>query len=91
MRTRVSSLKLNSARDLLLEELRDLYSAENQLIDSLPKMAEAAGSFELKAAFAMHLNQTRQHATRLEEVFQQLGEKAQGETGGAMKGLIQEE
>jgi ferritin-like metal-binding protein YciE len=88
---RVSSLQLNSARDLLFEELRDLYSAENQLIEALPKMAEAAGSFELKAAFAMHLNQTRQHAARLEKVFEQLGEKAQGETSGAMKELIQEE
>ena len=88
---RVSSLQLNSARDLLFEELRDLYSAENQLIEALPKMAEAAGSFELKAAFAMHLNQTRQHAARLEKVFQQLGEKAQGETSEAMKELIQEE
>jgi ferritin-like metal-binding protein YciE len=91
MRMRVSSLQLNSARDLLFEELRDLYSAENQLIEALPKMAEAAGSFELKAAFAMHLNQTRQHAARLEKVFQQLGEQAQGETSGAMKELIQEE
>jgi ferritin-like metal-binding protein YciE len=91
MRMRVSSLQLNSARDLLFEELRDLYSAENQLIEALPKMAEAAGSFELKAAFAMHLNQTRQHAARLEKVFEQLGEKAQGETSGAMKELIQEE
>ena len=91
MKRRVSSLKLNSARDLLLEELRDLYSAETQLIDSLPKLAEAVGSFELKAAFAMHLNQTRQHAARLEKVFQQLGERAQGETSGAMRELIQEE
>ena len=87
---RFTSLKLNSVRDLLLEELRDLYSAENQLVDALPKMAEAAGSSQLKSAFEMHLNQTREHVTRLEQVFQQLGEKPQGETCEAMKGLILE-
>ncbi|MBV9491669.1 MAG: ferritin-like domain-containing protein [Verrucomicrobia bacterium] len=87
---RFTSLKLNSVRDLLLEELRDLYSAENQLVDALPKMAEAAGSPQLKSAIEMHLNQTREHVTRLEQVFQQLGEKPQGETCEAMKGLILE-
>src|SRR5690349_20852723 len=79
---RASSLELNSVRDLLLEELRDLYSTENQLVDALPKMAQAAGSSELKAAFETHLNQSREHAARLEHVFQQLDEKPQGETRG---------
>jgi ferritin-like metal-binding protein YciE len=87
---RFTSLKLNSVRDLLLEELRDLYSAENQLVDALPKMADAAGSSQLKSAIEMHLNQTREHVNRLDRIFEQLGEKPQGETCEAMKGLITE-
>jgi ferritin-like metal-binding protein YciE len=87
---RFTSLKLNSLRDLLLEELRDLYSAETQLVDALPKMAEAASSKELKAAFEHHLEQTRGHVSRLEKIFQEISEKATGETCEAMKGLIKE-
>jgi ferritin-like metal-binding protein YciE len=87
---RFTSLKLNSLRDLLLEELRDLYSAENQLVDALPKMAEAASSNELKAAFEHHLEQTRGHVSRLENIFEEIGEKATGETCEAMKGLVKE-
>ena len=73
-----------------MEELRDLYSAETQLLDALPKMAEAASSNQLKAAFSHHLEETKQHVTRLERIFQQIGEKASGETCEAMKGLIKE-
>jgi ferritin-like metal-binding protein YciE len=87
---RFTALKLNSLRDLLIEELRDLYSAETQLLDALPKMAEAANSNELKSAFNHHLEETRQHASRLERIFQQIGEKSSGETCEAMKGLIRE-
>ncbi|MBV8277007.1 MAG: ferritin-like domain-containing protein [Verrucomicrobia bacterium] len=87
---RFTTLKLDSLRDLLIEELRDLYSAENQLLDALPKMEEAASSTELKAAFSHHLEQTRQHVSRLESIFQQMGEKSSGETCEAMKGLIKE-
>jgi ferritin-like metal-binding protein YciE len=87
---RFTSLKLNSLRDLLLEELRDLYSAETQLVEALPKMAEAASSNELKTAFEHHLEQTRGHVSRLEKIFQEIGEKAAGETCEAMKGLIKE-
>jgi ferritin-like metal-binding protein YciE len=87
---RFTSLKLNSLRDLLLEELRDLYSAENQLVDALPKMAETASSSQLKTAFEQHLEQTRRHVSRLENIFQEIGEKAAGETCEAMKGLIKE-
>ena len=87
---RFTSLKLNSLRDLLLEELRDLHSAETQLVDALPKMAEAASSNELKTAFEHHLEQTRGHVSRLENIFQEIGEKAAGETCEAMKGLIKE-
>jgi ferritin-like metal-binding protein YciE len=87
---RFTALKLNSLRDLLFEELRDLYSAETQLIDALPKMAEAATSRELKSAFKHHLEETRRQVSRLENVFQQMGEKSSGETCEAMKGLIRE-
>jgi ferritin-like metal-binding protein YciE len=87
---RLTSLKLNSLRDLLLEELRDLYNAEQQLVDALPKMADAAKAPDLKSAFNHHLEQTKQHASRLERVFAGIKEKASGETCEAMKGLIKE-
>ena len=87
---RFTTLKLDSLRDLLVEELSDLYSAETQLLDALPKMEQAASSNELKSAFSHHLEQTREHVSRLERVFQQLGENPSGETCEAMKGLIKE-
>ncbi|HEY1477760.1 MAG TPA: ferritin-like domain-containing protein [Chthoniobacterales bacterium] len=87
---RFTALKLDSLRDLMVEELRDLYSAETQLLDALPKMAEAASSNQLKSAFSDHLEETRQHVSRLERIFQQIGEKSSGESCEAMKGLIKE-
>jgi ferritin-like metal-binding protein YciE len=87
---RITALKLNSLRDLYIEELRDLHDAETQLVKALPKMADAAFDGQLKAAFATHLGQTKVHVSRLEEIFQQLGEKPSGETCRAMKGLIEE-
>jgi len=87
---RFTALKLNSLRDLLIEELRDLYSAETQLLDALPKMVQAASSNQLKSAFSHHLEETRQHVSRLERIFEQIGEKSSGETCEAMKGLIKE-
>jgi ferritin-like metal-binding protein YciE len=87
---RFTSLKLDSLRDLLIEELRDLYNAENQLVDALPKMAKAAGSSELRSAFTHHLEQTRQHVSRLDQIFDHIGVNSSGETCEAMKGLIKE-
>src|SRR6201987_3106152 len=87
---RFTALKLNSLRDLFIEELRDLYSAETQLVEALPKMAEAAASHELTSAFEQHLEEKREHVSRLEKIFQQIGEKSSGETCEAMKGLIKE-
>jgi ferritin-like metal-binding protein YciE len=87
---RVSSLKLNTLRDLYIEELRDLYNAETQLIKALPKMAEAAADSRLKEAFTNHLEQTEGHAERLEQIFEALDEKPTGETCQAMEGLIKE-
>jgi len=87
---RFTSLKLNSLRDLLLEELRDLYNAEQQLTEALPKMANAAKAPDLKSAFNHHLEQTKQQASRLEHIFAGMNEQAAGETCEAMKGLIKE-
>src|ERR1700756_5893140 len=87
---RITSLKLESIKDLLIAELRDLHDAEEQLVEALPKMAEAASSTELKNAFNHHLEETRKHVTRLDKVFENLAEKASGETCEAMKGLVTE-
>lgn len=81
---------LNSLRDLLVEELRDLYNAEGQLVKALPKMAKAASHDELREGFEEHLEQTRGHVDRLERCFKILGEKAKGKTCHAMQGLVEE-
>jgi ferritin-like metal-binding protein YciE len=83
-------MKLNSLDKLYLEELRDLYSAETQLVKALPKMAKGASSDELKEAFESHLEQTKEHVERLTEIFDRLEEKPTGKTCQAMKGLIEE-
>jgi ferritin-like metal-binding protein YciE len=87
---KLTSLKLNSLRDLFIEELRDLYSAETQLVKALPKMANAATDSQLKQAFTDHLEQTEGHVARLEEIFEALDEKPTGETCQAMEGLVKE-
>jgi ferritin-like metal-binding protein YciE len=84
------NMNLETLKDLYVEELRDLYNAENQLIKALPKMAKGASSDELKEAFEKHLEQTKGHVQRLEQVFEELGEKTKGKTCKAMKGLIEE-
>jgi ferritin-like metal-binding protein YciE len=82
--------KIKNLEELLVDELKDLYSAETQLIKALPKMAEAASSPELKQAFEGHLQQTRGHAERLVQALGLLGESEGGKTCHAMKGLIDE-
>lgn len=82
--------ELTSLKDLLIDELKDLYSAETQLIKALPKMAEAASNEELKAGFTEHLEQTREHVTRLEEALKLLGDTPKGKTCKAMEGLVKE-
>src|SRR5690606_6461987 len=77
-------MKLDSLKDLYVEQLRDLYNAEKQLAEALPKMAERATSAELKRALTTHLEETRQHADRLERIFQNLNGKPTGETCEAM-------
>ncbi len=81
-------MKFESLRDLLLQELRELYSAENQLVKALPKMEQAAFSSDLKEWFGSHLQETRGHVARLERIFQGMGEKPKAETCDAMEGLI---
>ena len=83
-------MKLETLNKLYINELRDLYNAENQLLKALPKMAKAASSAKLRKAFQTHLEQTEGHVERLEEVFKELGEKAKGKTCHGMKGLIEE-
>jgi ferritin-like metal-binding protein YciE len=83
-------MKLDTLQQLYTDELRDLYNAENQLLKALPKMAKAASSEELKDAFEKHLEQTKGHVERLEQVFEGLDEKPKGKTCRAMKGLIEE-
>jgi ferritin-like metal-binding protein YciE len=83
-------MKVENLRELLIEELRDLYSAENQLTKALPKVAKNASSSELKKAIEHHLKETEGHVERLEQIFEQLEEDPKGKTCEGMKGLIKE-
>jgi len=77
-------------KELYIDELKDLYSAENQLVKALPKMAKAASSDELRQGFEQHLEQTKGHVQRLEKIFEALGESPKGRTCKGMQGLIEE-
>jgi ferritin-like metal-binding protein YciE len=83
-------MQMNHLQELLIEDLKDLYNAEQQLLKALPKMAKKASSPDLKQAFVMHTRETEGQVKRLEQVFQALGSKAKGKTCHAMKGLIEE-
>jgi ferritin-like metal-binding protein YciE len=83
-------VKATSLQELYVEQLQDLYSAEQQLIKALPKLVEASSSEELRTAFGEHLEQTKGHAGRLEQIFERLGESAKGEKCKGMEGLIKE-
>lgn len=83
-------MSAETMEEMLVSELRDLYSAENQITKALPKMAKAAGADELKSAFETHLKQTEGHIKRLERAFEALGKSAHGKTCKGMKGLIEE-
>jgi ferritin-like metal-binding protein YciE len=82
--------KLSTLHDLFIEELKDLYSAEQQITKALPKMAKKATSPELRRAFENHLTQTEGHVTRLEQVFESLEEKPKGKLCKGMQGLLEE-
>jgi ferritin-like metal-binding protein YciE len=83
-------MELASLQDLFVEQLKDLYNAENQIIKALPKMIKKASAQELKDAFQEHLDVTKGQVERLEQVFESMGEKATGKTCKAMKGIIEE-
>lgn len=83
-------MKSETLEDLYVEELKDLYDAEKQLVKALPKMAKAATSSDLRSAFTGHLEETKEHVRRLEKLFAQLDMKAKGKTCKAMKGLVAE-
>jgi hypothetical protein len=79
-----------SLRDVLIDELKDLYSAENQLVKALPKTAKGTSNPELKQAFLNHLEETRGHVVRLQQCFQTLGKKATAKHCKGMEGAIDE-
>ncbi len=83
-------MPIATAHDLMVHELKDLYSAEKQLVQALPKMAKSATSEELQEAFTDHLEQTKEHVARLEEAFSILGVGARGPKCKGMEGLIEE-
>jgi len=83
-------MKLDTLEKLYVDELRDIYNAENQLLKALPKMAKGASSSDLKDAFEAHLRQTESHVERLEQIFAELDESPKGKTCHGMKGLIEE-
>ena len=83
-------MKLATLQDLYVEQLQDLYSAETQLVEALPKMAKAASHAQLQRAFQEHLTQTQTHVQRLDQIFKQLGTRQKGQTCKGMEGLIKE-
>ncbi|HXM20868.1 MAG TPA: ferritin-like domain-containing protein [Terriglobales bacterium] len=80
----------DSLKKLYVDELKDLYSAENQLVKALPKMAKAASSEELRQGFEEHLEQTKGHVQRLEKIFSSLDESPKGKKCMGMEGLVKE-
>ena len=85
-----SSTEFNSFKDLFVNQIEDLYDAEQRLTEALPKMAEAASSNQLRQAFQKHLGETQGHVSRLETIFREINMEPKRETCPAMKGLIAE-
>lgn len=83
-------MKIETLRELFVEELKDLYSAENQITKALPKMIKAAGSQHLKQALEAHLKETEQQIERLDQIFESMEIEAQSKTCEGMKGLLKE-
>src|SRR6185312_4321313 len=84
------TMSLHDLGELYLDQIRDLYSAETQIVDALPKMVEAASHAQLKAGFQLHLDQTREHVRRLEQIARRFNEDPDGKTCQGMKGLLKE-
>jgi ferritin-like metal-binding protein YciE len=83
-------MQQSGLKELYVDELKDIYSAETQLVKALPKMAKAAAADELRSGFEEHLEQTKGHVARLEQIFKALGEKPTGKKCKGMEGLIEE-
>lgn len=83
-------MALETLQDLYIDELRDLYSAENQILSSLPKMANAASDPDLKDVFEQHLDETKHQVERLESIFVQLAAQPGGKDCAGMKGILEE-
>ncbi len=83
-------MQKESLRQLYVDELKDLYSAETQMVKALPKMAKASANAELRQGFEEHLRQTSEHVSRLEQIFEMLGEKPTGKKCLGMEGLVKE-
>ncbi len=83
-------MAIKTAKDLFIDELKDIYSAEKQAIRAYPKLAKAVTSPELKEALQTHLEETKGQVARLERVFEILGKRGTGKTCAAMKGLVEE-
>jgi len=83
-------METNRLKHLYIEELKDLYSAENQLVKAIPEMAKASSSEDLRDGFMEHLGQTKEHVARLEKIFKALGESPKGKKCKGMEGLIKE-
>jgi ferritin-like metal-binding protein YciE len=83
-------MSLDSLQSLFLEELKDIYHAEKQLVQALPRLAKAAGTPELQQAFSNHLAETEGHVERLERIFKDLGQAARGKRCKGMEGLLEE-
>lgn len=87
---RMTGMKIDSLNELFVEELKDLYGAERQIVEALPKMEEAASAPELKQAFRRHLDETKQQAARLEEIFDTLDMEPEAADCEGMQGIIKE-
>lgn len=83
-------MKIETLRELLIDELQDLHSAEQQITKALPKIIKASHNLALKQAFEHHLEETKNHVTRLEQIFKRINESPKGKTCEAMKGLLKE-
>src|SRR5580692_860514 len=83
-------MRKESLKKLYVDELKDLYSAETQMVKALPKLAKASSSAELRQGFEEHLRQTSEHVSRLEQIFEKLGEKPTGKKCLGMEGLVKE-
>lgn len=83
-------MQQEALRELYVDELRDIYNAETQLVKALPKMAKAASNEQLRSGFEEHLEQTKGHVSRLEQIFEDLDEKPTGKKCAGMEGLVKE-